>query len=127
MKLPFISEKKQDSSEPEGDTKKHSNADSPVASDQDQSQSIRGLSDLYSPEEASESSDAGPCSTRRDIIAVLVDMGKLTPQQHTQLRQEQSTKPGRNIETLLLQARFCNADDILMAQAELYGLEFKHI
>jgi type IV pilus assembly protein PilB len=127
MKLPFISEKKQDSSKLEGDAKKRSNADSPAASDQDQSQSIRGLSDLYSPKEASESSDAGLGSTRRDIIDVLADIGKLTPQQHTQLRQEQSTKPGRNIETLLLQAGFCNADDILMAQAKLYGLEFKHI
>ncbi len=127
MKLPFIFEKKQDLYELEGNTNKHLNAEPLATGDQDQRQSIRGLSDLYFPEEGRETSDASPADARYDIIDVLADMGKLTLQQRTHLRQEQEAKPGRDIEMLLLQTGLCNTEDILMAEAKLYGLEFRHI
>ncbi|MHC4571415.1 MAG: GspE/PulE family protein, partial [Planctomycetota bacterium] len=81
---------------------------------------IRGLSDLYFPEEAGE-------SHIRDIADVLLDMGKLTPEQHIHVRQEQSAKPGSDAAALLLKAGIVNDDDVLEARAELYDLEFKHI
>ncbi|GAG75697.1 unnamed protein product, partial [marine sediment metagenome] len=59
---------------------------------------IRGLSDLYFPEEEADESRV------QDIADVLLEMGKLTPQQHAQLRQEQSVKPtGSDVATLLLE------------------------
>jgi type IV pilus assembly protein PilB len=83
---------------------------------------IRGLSDLYFPgEEAGE-------SRVRDIADVLLEMGKLTAQQHAQLRQEQSVKPtGSDVATLLLETGLSNADDVLEARAKLYDMEFRHI
>jgi len=81
---------------------------------------IRGLSDLYFPEEAGE-------SHVHDIADVLLDMGKLTSEQHSHLRDEQSEKPGSDAATLLLETELINADDILEARAKLYGLEFRHI
>ena len=83
---------------------------------------IRGLSDLYFPEEEADESRV------QDIADVLLEMGKLTPQQHAQLRQEQSVKPtGSDVATLLLETGLSNADDVLEARAKLYGLEFRHI
>jgi type IV pilus assembly protein PilB len=83
---------------------------------------IRGLSDLYFPgEEAGE-------SRVRDIADVLLEMGKLTAQQHAQLRQEQSVKPtGSDVATLLLETGLSDADDVLEARAKLYDMEFRHI
>ena len=83
---------------------------------------IRGLSDLYFPEEEADESRV------QDIADVLLEMGKLTSQQHAQLRQEQSVKPtGSDVATLLLETGLSNADDVLEARAKLYGLEFRHI
>ena len=83
-------------------------------------QPIRGLSELYSPEEAGE-------SHVRDVADVLLDTGKLTPEQHGWLRQQQSVKPGSDVAALLLEAGLVGGDDILEASAALYGLEFRHI
>jgi type IV pilus assembly protein PilB len=83
---------------------------------------IRGLSELYSPEEAGD-------SHIYDIADILLDMGKLTPEEHARLRQEQSEKPGADAEAILLKMGLFaeRPDDILMAKARLYGLEFRHI
>ena len=81
---------------------------------------IRGLSELYCPEEAGE-------SHVQDIADVLLDMGKLTPEQHGQLRQEQLVRPGTDAASLLLETGVVGTDDILEAKASLYGLEFRHI
>jgi type IV pilus assembly protein PilB len=81
---------------------------------------IRGLSDLYFPEEASE-------SHTRDIADVLLDIGKLTPEQHAHLRQEQSSKHTSDDATLLLKEGLVTTDDVLEARAKLHGLEFRHI
>ncbi len=86
---------------------------------------IPGLSDLYFPEEeapvlritsAKQSKKDG-----YDIADILLDMGKLTPEQHARL--QPSTNPvGAGLKEGLI-----SADDILEAKALLYGLEFRHI
>jgi len=81
---------------------------------------IRGLSDLYVPEESR-------LLHERDIADVLLQMGKITDQQHAQVRQEQLEKPGSDAATWLLKNGLINANDVLMAKAELYGLEFRKI
>jgi len=122
MKIPFTSERKQDS------PKEQANLEgfAPVAEPSEdtleeqtcsESESIRGLSDLYFPEEAEESRP----SEGRDAADILLEMGKLTPQQHAQLRS--STNPvGAGLEAGLV-----NADDVLEAKAKLHGLKFRHI
>lgn len=81
---------------------------------------IRGLSDLYVPEESRVLHE-------RDIADVLLEMGKITDQQHAHVRQEQLEKPGSDAATWLLKDGLINANDVLMAKAELYGLEFRKI
>jgi len=95
--------------------------------DYSESRSIRGLSDLYSPEQASKSSSTNQVDAGHDIADVLLDMGKLMPEQYEQLRKEQSANASSDAETMLLKAGLINADDILEARASLCGLEFRHI
>ncbi|KKK55926.1 hypothetical protein LCGC14_3069680, partial [marine sediment metagenome] len=85
-----------------------------------ENQSIRGLSDLYSPEEPGE-------SHMRDIADVLLEMGKLTPETHARLRQEQLLNTGTDARTILLKTGLIDADSILEARAKLNGLEFRRI
>jgi len=82
--------------------------------------SIRGLSDLYVPEESRVLAE-------RDIADVLLEMGKITDQQHAHVRQKQLDKPGSDAATWLLKDGLIGANDVLMAKANLYGLEFRHI
>jgi len=136
MKLPFEFKKKQDS--PKLETAPHEYAESnpdnipwndgnvvslqTELENNNQDQSIPGLSDLYFPE------TAGP-SHVRDVADILLETGKLTPEQHSQLRQkhQQTTGADNDISTLLLKTKLANANDIRMATAELYELEFRHI
>ena len=122
MKIPFTSERKQDSPKEQADLEGFA----PVAEPSEdtleeqicsEEESIRGLSDLYFPEESDE-----PCpSEGQDAADILLEMGKLTPQQHAQLRS--STNPvGAGLEAGLV-----NADDVLEAKAKLHSLEFRHI
>jgi type IV pilus assembly protein PilB len=120
MKLPFLSEKSKDSSEPQEDLQGHLNADATTAQAYPDDESVRGLSNLYFPEGPSE-------SHVRDIADVLLDMGRITDEQHASLRQEQAAKPASDAATWLLKEGFAHADDVLMAQAELCGLEFRRI
>jgi len=83
-------------------------------------QSIRGLSDLYSPQDDSD-------SHVHDIADILCEIGKITHEQLEHLRQQQRTKPTSDVATWLLNAGLANSDDILMAKAGLYGLEFRRI
>ncbi|MHC4737973.1 MAG: GspE/PulE family protein [Planctomycetota bacterium] len=121
MKLPFAFEKKQDSTENE--YKGHSAPEFSEEANCLDDQSIQGLSDLYFPEEADESHVHG-------IIDVLVDMGKLTSGQCMELRQ-QCRRAGStldsDIEAILLKEGLVGTEDILMAKAELYGLELRRI
>ncbi len=117
MKIPFTSERKQDSPKEQADLEGFASEDTLEEQTCSESESIRGLSDLYFPEEAEESRP----SEGRDAADILLEMGKLTPQQHAQLRS--STNPvGAGLEAGLV-----NADDVLEAKAKLHGLEFRHI
>jgi len=121
MKLPFAFEKKQDFAENE--YKGHSAPEFSEEANCLDDQSIRGLSDLYFPEEADESHVRG-------IIDVLVDMRKLTSGQCMELRQQRrraGSTLDSDIETILLKEGLVGTEDILMAKAELYGLELRHI
>lgn len=140
MKLPFTFERKRNSSEPETNLQSATGGlDMETAGGQTCSesgakfcnksqnggpdQSIRGLSNLYCPEETGE-------SHVYDIADVLLDMGKLTPEAHSRLRQEFASsgiKSASDATTLLLKTGLINANDILEAKASLYGLEFRHI
>ncbi|MHC4476848.1 MAG: GspE/PulE family protein [Planctomycetota bacterium] len=114
MKLPFVSERKANPAASAGYSGPASDEQALI-----EDQSILGLSDLYIPEE-------DPDSQVRDIADVLLEMGKIAPGQHGQLRQ-QMANPGFDAEEALLTGGVCSADDILTAKAELCGLEFRRI
>ncbi|MFZ2149060.1 MAG: hypothetical protein WAV28_17760, partial [Sedimentisphaerales bacterium] len=120
MKLPFISEKRQDSSKPKKDLKRSLDTGSAPSLDSSDDQSVRGLSELYSPEQTGE-------SHVYDITDVLLDMGKITAKEHSSLRKKQQAKPASDVTELLLKMQTISADDILKAKAKLYDLEFRHI
>lgn len=97
----------------------------------DENQSIRGLSELYSPEDFS-----GPHETEqayqnhtRDLADILLEMDKISAEQHAVIRKEQSARPGCDAEVILLEKKLIKADDsaLAMAKAELYGMEFRKI
>lgn len=120
MKLPFLSEKSKDSSEPQEDMQGHLNADVVTGQVGPVDESVRGLSNLYFPEGPGE-------SHVRDVADVLMDMGRITDEQRARLRQEQSATPAFDVASWLLKEGLANADDVLMAQADLCGLEFRRI
>ncbi|HUU19730.1 MAG TPA: hypothetical protein VMW72_21445, partial [Sedimentisphaerales bacterium] len=120
MKLPFISEKRKDSSSPKKDFKRSLDTGSTPSPDCSEDQSVRGLSELYSPEQASE-------SHVYDIADVLLEMGKINSKQLTSLRKQQQAKPASDITPLLLKMEKISSDDILTATAKIYDLEFRHI
>jgi len=116
MKLPFTFEHKEQEPEPQDGLET-----GPASQDgPDHDQTIRGLSDLYVPQDEDD-------SEVYDIGSVLVEMEKLTPETLSRLRQTQSTKPGTEICELLLEEGQVSAEDILEANAKLYGLEFRQI
>ena len=110
MKLPFTFEHKEQEPEPQDG----------LETGPDHDQTIRGLSDLYVPQDEDD-------SQIYDIGSVLVEMEKLTLETLSRLRQTQSTKPGTEISELLLEEGQVSAEDILEANAKLYGLEFRQI
>jgi len=85
-----------------------------------QEEEIAGLSELYVPQDSFE-------APQRDVVDVLLEMQKITADQHRQVRQQQSERPGSDPAVLLLKAQMCTPDDVLMAKAELCGLEFRQI
>jgi len=117
MKLHFPFQKNDGAPEPpEGQQSLQMNS----ALDQADSNSepVRGLSDLYSPDQTCE-------AHMRDIADVLADAGKITHEQLERLRQDQSAKLTPDAATWLLKQGLASADDILMSKAELCGLEFR--
>jgi len=120
MKLPFVSKKRQGLAGPEKDLQQ--NLDTGGAENQawPESQSVRGLSELYSPKEAGESHGY-------DIADVLLDMGKINSKQHKRLRKEQRAKPTLDVATLLLKEGLIDTYDILAAKARLYGFELRRV
>jgi type IV pilus assembly protein PilB len=120
MKLPFGLERNRAPSELERDTEESLGKDGAGAEDCSDSGSIRGLSDLYVPEEAVESPVCG-------IADILLEMGKITREQLARLQQEHSLGQTSDVETVLLKTGQIDANDLLAAKAQLHGLEFRHI
>jgi type IV pilus assembly protein PilB len=120
MKLPFISEKKHCSSKSGNSVQQNTNAEAAADMDFSESQSLRGLSELYSPEQTSE-------SHTHDIVDILLDMGKINAKQRTSLRKKQKANPSSDVSALLSKTEKISTDDILTAQAKMSGLEFRHI
>lgn len=119
MKLPFKSEKRHDLSEPEKD-RGQVRPDRVGGQSRSEGQMIPGLTELYVPEEA------GRWHALR-IADVLLDMGRITDQQHQQLQEKLAESPESDVVALLLEQGLVSAEDILLAKAKLYGLEFRHI
>jgi type IV pilus assembly protein PilB len=91
-----------------------------VDADFSEDQSVRGLSELYSPVQTSE-------SHTHDVIDVLLEIGKIDNEQHASLRKKQKANPSSDISSLFSKTDKITIEDILSAQAKVYGFEFKHI
>jgi len=102
MKLPFISEKRKD-------LERSLDTGPSPSPDCSEDQSVRGLSELYSPEQASE-------SHVYDIADVLLEMGKINSKQLTSLRKQQQAKPASDVTALLLKMEKISSDDRLLQQ-----------
>ncbi|MBW7992181.1 MAG: hypothetical protein FVQ84_19495, partial [Planctomycetes bacterium] len=96
MKLPFISEKRHRSSKPGKGVPQNTDTETAADTDFSESQSLRGLSELYSPEQTSDESNT------HDIADVLLDMGKINARQHASLRKKQKSNPSSDVSALLL-------------------------
>ena len=81
---------------------------------------VRGLSDLYSPEPTSQ-------THVRDAADILSEMNKITDEQYGRLRRELMNRPGIDATTWLLKEGLVNADDVLQAKAQMGGMEFRHL
>ncbi len=109
-------------------------------------QEIPGLSKLYFPDDAAEELAHTAASVRtvktaqvvqepeasrvRDVLDVLLEMKKISLEQHGQIRNQYlNTGPAAsdNIEAHLLKTGIVGSDDILRSKAVLYNLEFKQI
>jgi len=83
---------------------------------------IKGLLNLYVPEEVPEQASAVA-----DILDVLQQQEKIDQYQYQQIRQKQQSSPDGQIEQLIQQSQIVSDDDILAAKAQVYGMEFRHI
>ncbi len=85
---------------------------------------IDGLSQLYSPEQEQEQESA---TQIRDEADVLSEMGKITGEQLSELRQIQKKRANCDICQVIKELNLAHEPDISMARANLYGFEFKKI
>jgi type IV pilus assembly protein PilB len=102
---------------------KFKNSNSPRLRDaaefEDSAVGLKGLSNLYDPQEH-------PKTHIRDIADALRDLGKITDVQLSQVRQRQQAKGG-DAAAVLQELQCVGEEDILRAKAGLYGFEFRHI
>jgi type IV pilus assembly protein PilB len=89
-------------------------------SDNESAEEIRGLSNLYCPQEDSP-------AHIRDIADVLVEMKKITANQLSKIRQKQGKKPASDVTQIIKKLKFADETEISMAAANLYGYEFRRI
>lgn len=85
-------------------------------------ESVRGLSDLYTP-------DLEPTAQThvRDMADILLEMGKITEEDYTRLRQSQANDPNCESIAWLLKENLVGEEDVLLAKAQLYGFEFQRV
>jgi len=81
---------------------------------------IMGLSNLYCPQED------GPAHIR-DIADVLSEMGKITADQLSGIRQKQGEKPACDIAQVIKKLNLADETEISIAAAGLYGFEFRRV
>ncbi|MHC4461586.1 MAG: GspE/PulE family protein [Planctomycetota bacterium] len=89
-------------------------------SDNGGAEEVMGLSNLYCPQEDS------PAHVR-DIADVLSEMGKITADQLSGIRQKQGKKPGSDIAQIIKKLKLADETEISMAAARLYGFEFRRV
>ncbi len=121
MKLPFASKKQSGAYNPENGLRHLSQNEDAAETCWGDEEPVQGLSDLYSPERTTQESHT------YDIADVLLETGKIDHQQYGRLRQQQRSKPASDVAALLQKDGVVDEDDILMAKARIYGLEFRHI
>ena len=89
-------------------------------SDNDSAGQIKGLSNLYCPEEDS-------VAHIRDVVDVLFEMGKIPADQLSEIKRIQREKPACDITQTIKELKLADESEILMAQAGLYGFEFRRV
>jgi len=81
---------------------------------------IKGLSNLYCPQEESS-------VHVRDVADVLCEMEKITSNQLSEVRQTQEEQPNCDVAQIIRELKLADEPDISMARASLYGFEFRRI
>lgn len=99
---------------------KNSNSTGLSELDYDDPAALKGLSNLYDPQEH-------PKTRARDIADVLCELGIITDAQLNQVRHQQQIKNNQDAAAVLQELQLAKEDDILKAKANLYGFEFKQI
>ncbi|MHC4535260.1 MAG: GspE/PulE/PilB domain-containing protein, partial [Planctomycetota bacterium] len=94
----------------------------PISDDLDTScdEEISGLSQLYSPQQDNTHNE-------RDVLDVLLEMGKMTDKQLIKVREAHKKRPDCDICQIITDLKIANKIDISTAQATLYGFEFRQI
>ena len=90
------------------------------ATDSGGAEEIKGLSNLYCPQEDS------PAHVR-DIADVLSETGKITADQLSGIRRKQAKKPTSDIAQIIKKLKLADETEISMAAASLYGFEFRRV
>ncbi len=88
--------------------------------DNGRNEEISGLSQLYCPQQDT-------VSHTRDVADVLSELGKITDDQLSQVRQLQKEKPNCDILEPIRGLKLVDEPDISMAQADLYDMKFRRI
>ena len=89
-------------------------------SDNGCAEETRGLSNLYCPQEDSTAHIP-------DVADVLLDMGKITAEQLSEVRHLQEEKAGCDIDEVIKELELADESEISMALARLYGFKFRRV
>lgn len=83
-------------------------------------ESICGLSDLYCPEELAE-------SHVQNITDILLDSGKITQEEYSSIQPKLANISAEDLDKSLVKDYQLSCEDILIAKAKLYDLEFRYL
>jgi type IV pilus assembly protein PilB len=106
---------------------KHGPRDESSSDDNHNDDEIKGLSYLYVPEAEPDEQVTQQAAGVADIIDTLLQQGKINQQQYQQFRQEQSLRPDGQAEQVVRESGLVEAESILQAKAQMYGLEFRTV